>query len=118
MLVNQNAAAVQHPISQFLTLTGAFQSVYAVNTYRWFTVKNIHLDNTSANPVTVQVCFVFKGASPIQGNSALWGFSIPANDFIEWGEGQRLPPGASVQALASTGGVINMWVSGIEEPLF
>ena len=80
-------------------------------------MRNIHIANTSGGPVTVQVCFVFTGATAVQGNSALWSFSVPANDFIEWGDGQKLPPGASVQALAGAGAAVNIWVSGVEEAL-
>ena len=107
----------QYQVSKLLTLSVAFQTVHAVNSGRWFTVRNIHIANSSGGAVTVQLCFVFVGATPTQGNSALWSFSVPANDFIEWGEGQKLPPGASVQALASAGASINVWLSGVEEAL-
>lgn len=106
----------QYQVSKMLTLGVGFLVVHPVNPGRWFTVRNIHIANSSGAPVTVQVCFVF-GGSPAQGNSALWNFSVPANDFIEWGEGQKLPPGSSVQALASSGTSVNIWVSGIEEAL-
>jgi hypothetical protein len=107
----------QYQVGKSLSLTTAFGLVHTVATNRWLTIKNVHISNFSAGPVAVQVCFVPSGASPVSGNSALWNFSVPANDFIEWGDGQRLPPGASVQALASAGTAINLWISGIEESL-
>ena len=112
-----NQIITQYQVSKLLTLTGAFQTVHAVNNGRWFTVRNIHISNSSGAPVTVQVCFVPHGGSAVQGNGALWSFSVPANDFIELADGQKLPPGASVQALASAGAAVNIWVSGIEEAL-
>ena len=107
----------QYQVSRFLTLTNAFKTIYTVNNQRWFTVKSIHIANSSAGAVTVQVCFVFAGGSPAAGNAAIWNFSIPANDFIEWGAGLKLPPSATVQALASAGTSINLWISGVEESL-
>jgi hypothetical protein len=111
-----NPPVYQYQVSKVLSLTGAFAVAHSVSPSRWLTIRNIHIANTSAAPVTVQVCFVFQGSSPIQGNSAIWNFSIPANDFIEWGDGQKLPPKSTVQASASAN-VINFWLSGIEEAL-
>lgn len=47
----------------------------------------------------------------------MWDFSIPANDMIEMAEGQKLAPGASIQALASAISSVNVFVSGVEEAL-
>ena len=107
----------QYQVSKSLALTTAFGLVHTVSANRWMTVRNVHISNTTAGAVPVQVCFVFPGSSPAAGNAALWNFSIPANDFIEWGDGQKLPPGTSVQALAGSGSAINLWLSGIEESL-
>lgn len=112
-----NAIVTQFQVSKLLALTNAFQIVHAVNYQRWLTVKNIHIANVTAGAITVQICFVFIGVTPISGNASIWNFSVPANDFIEFGEGQKLPPGTTVQALASAGASINVWLSGIEETL-
>ena len=107
----------QYQVSKSLVLSAGFQVVHAVNNGRWFTVRNIHISNSNGGATTVKVCFVPQGGSAAQGNGALWSFAVPANDFIEFGSDQKLPPGSTVQALASSPNLVNLWISGIEEAL-
>ena len=109
--------ANEYQVSKILTLGVAFAPVYTVSFARWSTIKNIHIANSSAGAVAVKVCFVFQGLTPLQGNAALWNFSVPGNDFIEYGEGIKLPPGTSVQGLAASANVINLWLSATEAVL-
>jgi len=95
-------------------LSGAFAVLHTVYQARWLRVTNLHLVNVSLAAVTVNVCAVVKGGTPDVTNALLWGFSIPASDFIEASEGLMLPPGSSIQALCSTPGAINLYFSGEE----
>lgn len=81
---------------------------------RWFKVTCLHIVNTTAAPVTVQVCIVPDGGAPVQTNALLWDFAIPANDLIEMADGLLLPPSSSMQALCSAAGAINLFLSGTE----
>lgn len=102
-------------ISSQLELTGAFQTVYTVNSHRWLTVTRLLLTNTTSGAKTVQVCFVPNGASPVAANAALWDYSLNANTYLEWGEGIVLPPLTTIKALASAGTAVNLLVCGTEE---
>ena len=104
------------PISNALTLTAAFQVLYLADVRHRLTVKMVHIANTDAADRTVQLCYVPAApATAVQGNAALWNYTIPANDFIEFGEGQMILGGGSIQALASLAAVVNVHLSGIEE---
>jgi len=77
-------------------------------------VSIIHLANTSTGPLTVSLCAVPSGGSPAQGNALLYGFSIPANDFIELGDGLILLSGGYLTAQASFPAVISVFMSGFQ----
>lgn len=89
--------------------------MWQVYSVRWLTVTMLHLVNTTAGPITVQVCLVPAGGTPTQANALLWDFSIPANDFIQCSDGLLMNPGESIQALASAGASVNLQFSGLEE---
>lgn len=103
------------PLSGKLTLTSGFQTALTVYDAFVLTLKMVHLVNTSAVPVTVQLCYVPKGGVPAADNAALWDYSIPAHDFLEFGEGHQLDPGTTIQALASADNVVNLFASGTED---
>lgn len=96
-------------------LTDAFSQIHAVNFQRTLTVRMIHLVNLTAGAVAVTVCFVPPGETAVAGTAILWDFSIPANDFIEFGEGFVLPSSWTIQAKAGANNSIMIWVCGGEE---
>lgn len=99
-----------------LVLSASFQTVYFVNNYTFVTISRVHLANTSASPVTVQVCYVPHGQSPGVTNAVLWNFSIAGNDFIEFGEGEIIGHFNTIQALASVPSVVNLYLSAMGTP--
>jgi hypothetical protein len=96
-------------------LTAAFATVYTVYPAYWGRVSMIHLDNSTGSDVTVRLCLVAPSGTPIEDNAMLWDFTIPANDFIEFGDGYWLPPSSSLQASCSSDGAIKMHWSTEEE---
>lgn len=101
--------------SQTLELTNVFQTVYTARGNRRMRVTLIHLVNCANASRTVRVCLVDPGAVAAQANAILWDYVVPANDFIEFGEGQLLVPLMTVQALASVNNSVNLHISGIED---
>ena len=110
--------AVKYQVSKMQVLgNGAFVTIYTVNNARWFRVENIHVANVTNAAVTVQICLVPFGGAASLANAALYNFSIPANDFIEFGQGINLGPSSFIRGQANAANAINVWVSGIEEAL-
>lgn len=101
-------------ISEQTTLTVGFTTLHTVDSHRWLTVSVVHVANVTAGAVTVQLCYVPPGGAAAVGNAALWNYSIPANDFIEFGEGDILFPNWTIQGLASAGNSINVRIAGEE----
>ena len=93
----------------------SFGLIFAVGHQYQLTVSCIHLCNTTSAAVTVQLSAVGPSALAGQPNALLWNFSIPANDFIEFGEGIILLSGWSIWGLASGANSVNALVSGIEQ---
>jgi len=102
-------------ISKSVPLTMAFQTVCTAHFQRHLLIRNIHIVNTTANDVSVQVTMTPAGVAPGQAYSLLWDFNIPGNDFIEFGEGMDVLPGASISALASANNAMVLHLAGIEE---
>lgn len=96
-------------------LTSGFTTVYTVQVNYWSKVTMIHLVNTTAAPVTVQLCSVAPGGTPTQDNALMWNFSIPANDLIELGDGYWMSSQMSLAAKCSVDGAINLIWSLEEE---
>lgn len=94
---------------------GLMTTVHTVDSHRWLRIENIHLCNVTGGAVTVQFCLVPYGGSSGTTTALLYAFSIPANDFIEFGEGLRLGPGGLVRGLANAADAITAHLSGIEE---
>lgn len=103
------------PITRQVALTAAFQTLYTVSSARALRIGVMHLANVSGAAVTASVCAVAKAGSPAAGNALLWNFSVPANDFIEFGEGLLLPAESSLRAMATAPGAMNLFLSGIED---
>lgn len=98
-----------------LLLTVANQTVYSLYPQRWFTVKNIHVTNTTNVAATVRVCLVPSAGAAGQNNALVWDLSIDANKFIEFGEGLKFPPGSSLVAAAGAANSVNLFLCGTEE---
>lgn len=100
------------------SLTTAFQVVLTAYAFGTLRINMIHLVNTSAADVTVRLCFVpltNPVTAPAAANAVLWDFNVPANDFLEFGEGDHLAAYTSIQALASVDNAINIRVAGVQE---
>lgn len=102
-------------VSRAVALTIADQVIHTVYESRTFEITMIHLVNTTAVPVTVQVCAVPQGGTKQQANALLWDYEIPAHDFIEFGEGHLLLPGGSIRANANADNAVNLILAGTEE---
>jgi hypothetical protein len=101
-------------VSKQAQLGIAFATIYTVNYQRQFTASCIHLVNTTGGAVTVQLTAAGPGIAPATANALLWSFSIPANDFLEFGEGLILFSQWVVSGLASAPNAITAIVCGIE----
>lgn len=111
-------SAVKYQVSKQAVLgNGAFSTLHTVDNARWFTVENIHIANTTADLVTVQLCLVPAGGAAAQSNALLYNFVVPANDFLEFGAGLRLGPSGLIRAQANAANAINCFVCGVEEAL-
>lgn len=95
-------------------LSGSFVIIHTVQNNWFFRTSCLHIVNTSGAPVTVRVCVVPGGGSPDVTNALLWDFSIPANDLIELAEGLIMKPSSTCQALCSSAGAVNLFLSGTE----
>jgi hypothetical protein len=93
----------------------AFSTVLTVGYQQQFTVTLIHIANATGNDRTVQLCAVPVGAAPAQANALLWDFTVPKNDFIEFGDGMILRAGWTIQGLASAANTISILVCGIAQ---
>lgn len=102
------------PINELLSLTNTFQSLHAVGFGWTHTVKSIHAVNVTAGAVTLSICVCKSGASPSAANALLWQYSIPANDFIEFGENVILTA-CEIKAAASQNNGITLFLSGVEQ---
>jgi hypothetical protein len=97
-----------------LQLTTGFQTVYTVPAVTVFTCAVIHIANTTASPITVEICLVPSAGSPTAANALAWDFSIAANDFIEFAKGDIWPAQSTLQAKASAGTSAVLKLSGVE----
>lgn len=107
------AAPVTYQVSKQAVLTGGLVTLHTVALSRWLTITCIQLTNTDASARQASVTLGLGG----QGKAILWNFSIPGDDFIEFGAGIKAPPGTVIQGSASVGGVMNLLVCGVEETL-
>lgn len=102
-------------ISAFTSLTVAPQTVHTVFAERKLTIEMIHLVNVTGAAATIQLHYVPPSGVAAVTNAALYDFSIPANDFIELGEGQILFESYSIIGTCSVDNAINITVCGFEE---
>ena len=91
----------------------SFSDIYTPGGGVTFTTGVIHIANTHTAAVTLELC-IDDGGGDVQTNALLWDISIPANDFIEFGQGIILAAGSSLSAKASVTDKIIINLSGIE----
>lgn len=109
---------VEYQVSEITVLgNGAFVTVHTVNNARWLRISCLHLANVTNAAVTVRLCLVPAGATAVIGNALVYDFSIPAFDFLEFGEGLRLGPNGLIRGQANAANAINCFLSGVEEGL-
>ena len=109
--------ATEYQVSKFATLGAVMAIIHSVPQPRWFLVSMIHITNTDVNDQVVNLCYVPPGGVPAQSNAILWGYVIPASDFIELGAGDRIDPGWTIQASSGTDNAVNLKLAGTESSL-
>jgi hypothetical protein len=92
-----------------MLLTTSFQNVSAPALPA--VVSVIHIVNTTAGSATVQMSLVAGNETPSESNALLWDFNIPANDFIEFGEGITIPVRYSIKTKVSADNTLAITVS-------
>ena len=107
-----NGASVR--VSTTVSLVGTFTVIHTVYKDRWFRVTCIHVANVTGADDTLQVCIVPSGGTPVSGSALVWNFTVPKNDFCEFGESLWLAPASSIQALCATPHALNFHLSGLE----
>lgn len=101
-------------VNATLQLTTGFQTVYN-NSVLTLVISIIRITNTTGGAVTVSLCYVPDGGTAADNNAVLWQFSLGANDFLEFGQGDVISPATTIQAKASANTSITMRVSGQQE---
>jgi len=101
-------------ISSLVQLGVAPTGIYIVGIQRRLVVSLIHIANLTGGAVTVTLYVLPAATAPAPQYAILYGFSVPANDFIELFEGGILLDGWSFNGLASAPNAINVMVSGLE----
>lgn len=101
-------------ISKAAELGVALATVHTVHSERWLKVASLHLTNTTNTSKTVRVCSVPSGDAAAASNALVWDFTLDGNDFLEFGEGTMLAPGATIQASAQAAASVVLFVSGRE----
>lgn len=91
-------------------LTTSAATYYTAPSGTYTTIANLSLTNTSASPVSVTVYNVPSAGSPGAGNVVVSGYSLAAGQSYVPPQaiGLTLAPGATLQALAATGAVVNL----------
>jgi hypothetical protein len=102
-------------VSQQAQLGVGFSTIYTVTYQRQFSASCFHVTNTTGAAQTVRIAAVPPAGIAGPGNALCWDFSIPANDFLEFGEGIILFSLWSIAGLASVGAAITVMVCGKEE---
>lgn len=105
------------PISVQAQLTNALATIHVVGKQRTFTITNIHITNVGVVDTTVELCaypLTVPATTPSAVNALLWDFIVPANDFIELGEGLMFLSEYTIAAQAGVGNAINVNICGTE----
>lgn len=98
-------------IGDVQSLTDAFATVFEAVKGPRRVVAMVHLANVSGSAVLVSVCECPTGVVADVGNAMIWEYSIPANDFFEFGEGVFVNVGNRIQAKCSVSGAANIKLS-------
>lgn len=92
----------------------ADETIYTVPALTQFTVGVISIANTTNAAKTIRLYRVPSAGAAAQANAILFDFSIPANDFIEFGRGRQWLAGDIIKARASAATSLNIEIAGIE----
>jgi hypothetical protein len=92
------------------SLTTSAVAYYTVPSGTQSTIANLSLSNTSASPVSVTVYNVPSAGSAGTGNILVPAYSLAAGQSYVPPQaiGLTMAPGATLQALAATGAVVNI----------
>ena len=98
------------------TLTGSAAAYATASGTSTLILKNVVFTNTDSVARTITVHRVPSGGSATTGNMVISALSLSAGQTYNATEvlgNMILTPGATLQALASTGGVVNLFISGL-----
>lgn len=109
--------ATDYQVSELVQLGNAFTLIHTVAPQRWLSISMVHITNTTNGDLTVRLCYVPTGGTAGADNAMLWDYTVPANDFIEFGGNDKIGPSSMIQALASAAASINIKLAGTESPL-
>jgi len=106
--------AIEAKISVQKSLTIAEQLVYVVSQHVKLTIKLLRLSNVTGSAVTVRLYFAPPNGTGATTNAVLYDFSIAANEFIEFGEGQILYDSFVIRGSCSVDNAVNVILCGLE----
>lgn len=92
-----------------VAITTSFATAYTVPGATKFVNGVLHIANSTQNPILVRVC----KNGDLAANALLWDFSVPANDFIEFGRGLILSAAETLRVKADAAG-LTLTGAGIE----
>jgi len=97
-------------------LTAAAAIYYTTPASTWAEIGAATVTNVTGTARTVTVSLVPSGGTAGLTNIVVQTRTVPANAAVQLWEivGQKLPPGATIQALADAGAAVNLTVGGYE----
>lgn len=95
-------------------LTTSFQTVYEGPPQRQLSITSLKCINTTGVAAVVYVCLVSQGGTAHQDNALLWGTSVAANSFVEFGTGNMVLSYLQLQAKSDTPAALNLILTGDE----
>jgi hypothetical protein len=91
-------------------LTATAATVYTVPASTTTTLRNIHVSNETATAATLTMSIGTDGA----GKRLFTGFTVAANDVVDWSGFIVLAAGELLQAFSGTASALTLTVSGVE----
>jgi hypothetical protein len=91
-------------------LTGSAATVYTVPASTTATLRNIHVCNETGTAATLTMSIGTDGA----GKRLFTGFSVAANDVLDWSGAIVLAAAEVLQAFSGTASALTVVISGVE----
>ena len=91
-------------------LTGSAATVYTVPASTTTVLRNIHVCNETGTAATLTMSIGTDGA----GKRLFMGFSVAANDVLDWSGAIVMAAAEVIQAFSGTASALTLVVSGVE----